>query len=295
MASKKTVAPGKPGRLKTALPLFLAFVWLALIIFAIIAAIEPPWLREMSRFGRTDESRALKDYGDNFLRQKDYRMAIAHYQKALEIKPDFVAALGNLAIAYNLSGHGDQGIKLLQDALKMGSNRQGTINMNIAEILVGQGRKEEAIEYFARAIGSEVPQEMVHRKIGILYFDTGQYENARRAFEKALEIQNDPVTPYVDMLRINRVLYANEPEHLAAIERLLQNDIDRGDLGAYDLATIEHVNQGDPDIAKIYNFLGAIDLAQGDTLRARGRFEQALKVWPDNAEAAKSLRALAQR
>jgi tetratricopeptide (TPR) repeat protein len=292
---KSSVKTGKPSRLRTAITLGLIFIWLCLISFAFIAASEPPWLKNISKFGKTGESRTMKDLGDNYLRQKNFLMAIAHYQRALEIKPDFVGAMTNLAIALNFTGNGERGIKILRDALKLNSGQSGVIYFNMAQILEGQGKKKEAIEYYMKTIDSEVEQDMVYRRLGILYLDAKEYENARVAFEMALQIQTDAVTPYLNMLKLNLEVYRADKDNLRIIEQMIKDSLNAEDLKYFDLNTIETINRSDPEIARTHNYLGIICTAQGNVDRAREHFEESQRIWPENIDARNSLQMLMQK
>jgi tetratricopeptide (TPR) repeat protein len=222
-------------------------------------------------------------------------MAIAHYRRALEIRPAFVEALVGIAVAYNLSGNGEQGLRILQDALNLASNRSGMIYFNIAEILERQGKKKQAIEHYLKSLDSEVDQDWVYHKLGVLYYETNQYEYARIAFEKALQIRTDPVTPYLKMIKLNLVLYENDKDHLPVIEQMLKNNINAEALEDFDLETIEKINKSDPEVAKTHNYLGAIDAIQGDTGKAIEHFRQSQQIWPDGIDARKNLQLLTQK
>ena len=285
----------KSSRAKTAVTLGLFLVWILLISFAFVAAGDPPWLRSLARYGQVDESRGMKDYGDNYLRQKNYRMAIAQYQKALEIKPDYVGALVNLAMAYTNSGNGDQALKILNDALKMESVRPGPVYFNMGEILAGQGKREEAIEYYLKSANSEIEQDLLYQKLAVIYLELGQEEPARKAFEKILEIQTDIKTPYLNMVRTNVALYEDKSEDRMALSRMLNGELKDSDLNKYDLETIRRMNMKDPEIAKTHNFLGKILVAQGDTLKAIEHFQQSLQIWPGNNDAVNQLTAIKTR
>ena len=95
----------QPSRIRTSFAPALMFIWVLLIAFAIVAAIDPPFMKSISQFGRSGESEVLREYGDHFLQLNDYRMAIGQYQQALEIQPDNVGVMINMAKAYHLSGN----------------------------------------------------------------------------------------------------------------------------------------------------------------------------------------------
>ena len=289
---KSKNALGKPTRIRTGFTLVLMFIWVLLISFALIAATEPAWMKNLSRFGRSGESEGLKGYGDNFLRQNNYRMAIAQYQRALKIKPDNVGVLINIAKAYHLSGNSSEGLNILQNALKLDSKLSGSIYFNMAEVLGSQGKKEEAIEFFKKSLDSEVVQSLVYCMIGSTYYEMKQYENARLALERALQLQTAPETPYMNMIRQNLPLLENDNKNLAVLEKMLKEGADEGKLKNYDLEIIAKIEGSDPEVAKTHNLLGAVYASMGNIDKAIEHFQQSQQIWPGNIDATKNLQIL---
>jgi tetratricopeptide (TPR) repeat protein len=282
----------KPTRTRTVITSVLILFYLFLILFALVAATEPSWLKNFSQIGRADESRVMKDNGDSYLYQKNYLKAIVYYQRALEIKPDYTGALLNIAIAYNYSGNSEQGLKILQAAIGSNPRQAGTIYYNIAEVLKGQGKKQEAIEYYLKAVDSEIRQELIYCNLGVLYFETSDLENALGAFLRALEIQTDPTTPYFNMIKIQKAFSEISDVDLAALKEIEERGVKVEDLKDYDIKTIESINGSDPEIAKTRNFLGLIYAKQGNFAEAQRQFELAMQIWPGNDDARNNLRAL---
>jgi Tfp pilus assembly protein PilF len=250
------------------MPIVLTAIWALLISFAFVAAQDPPWLRKMAAWGRKDESFAMKSFGDNFLRQSNYQMAIAHYRKALEIKPDDPGALANLAMAYNYIGESDKGLKILEQALKIESVRPEPIYYNMGEIYDKQGKKDEAITAYLKAVDSELDQDLLYHKLGMAYLATGQLEKAREAFEKALQIQTDPLTPYLSMIRKSLAQYETEPQVLSLLKSIPLHNVKIEDLYKYDLDFIRYWNQNNPKLAGTYSDLAKVCLAMGDSVKS---------------------------
>jgi Tfp pilus assembly protein PilF len=119
-------------------------------------------------------------------------------------------------------------------------------------------------------------------------------DNARTAFEKALQIQTDPTTPYRHMIKANLAFNEDEGDSLIIFERMNQRDIRPEDLEDYDLATIEAIIDNDPEISKTINDLGLISARRGEINGAIAYFEQSLQIWPSNSAAKKNLQALKQ-
>ncbi len=267
----------------------LVSIWVVLIIFGIVASTDPPWLEKLATYGRESESRQVKENGDFFLRERNYRMALAQYQRALKINPDYTGAIVNSAIAYNLSGNPEQGIRLLESAKMQNPDQMGTIEFNIAEIYESMERFADAIEHYKLAIDTEMETELVFKKLINLYNKTEQHENARQTAERLLDIQNDPLTPYVNMLKKYSFNYLDKPEHLTFFDNAFKSQLAVDDLSEYDFKSIIEQNQADPEIAKTHNILAFQYAMQGNIDKAIEHFENSDEIWPGNIDARKNL------
>lgn len=284
----------KPSITKSILTWILIFVWVSLITFGLVSAASPSWLNSFAKHGRVGESRQVKDAGDFFLRDKNYKRALAQYERALNIEPDFTAAIVNSAIAYNLSGNPEKGIKLLKEAIKHDPEHISTIYFNIGEILHGRGKYTEALEYYNKAIGAEIEPELLYKKLIVLYKQTEQFEQARIAGEKLLELQNDPIMPYINMLHMYSSMYKIYPEHKNFFETEFQRELTLENLDDYDFEIITKLSNTDPEVAKTHNKLAVLYAMKGDIDKAIEHFEKSAEIWPGNKDAVKNLKILRQ-
>jgi tetratricopeptide (TPR) repeat protein len=280
---------GSPSRGKTVLTWFLMLVWLVLISFGAISLTNPRWLQEWGHRGTQSESRAYKQYGDAFLHQGDYRRAIPQYQKALQITPQRVSVMINLAVAYMYAGFPQEADRLLKDASRLESNRKDLIDFNLGELMERQGKTEEAIRYYRKAIGSKVDQGLVYRKLGLLFLGAKRYQEALEAFEKTLTNQTDVDLSYMDMLRRSLDAYEDDTVTLPIIEAEFSRGVSTEDLAPYDLKIIRHLQQTDPEIAKTHNHIAYIQLQMKDYQSAASHYQRSLEIWPGNTDARKGI------
>ncbi len=283
-----------PSRARTIVTGGLFAVWIVLFLFGGISIVNPQWLQEMSRPGKDTESQNYKDYADNFLRQSNYRMAIAQYQRALKIKPSLVGASVNLAITYSRMGDYARAEDILKEALKVNTAQKGVIYYNLGELYEKQKKTEQAIECYRHAHSFEFQQDLMYRKLAVLYLNAERYEEAREAFERVLAIQLDPSASYRNMLLGSMDMFEADTANLEIIRQQLAQKVRVEDFPGYDLTIIRTTQQRDPEIAKTHNFLGLIYVRLGDNARAIEHFEQSLKIWPGNADAKKNLQVLRQ-
>jgi tetratricopeptide (TPR) repeat protein len=272
----------------------LVLVWLALISFGAISLTNPQWLQEWGHQGAQAESRAYKQYGDSFLHQGDYRRAIASYQKALQITPERVSVMINLAVAYTHAGFLQEADRELKAASRLESTRKDLISFNLGELLEQQGKTEEAIRYYRQAIGSKVDQGLVYRKLGLLYLGAKRYEEAREAFENTLANQTDVKLSYMDMLNRSLDDYEDDTLTLSIIEAQFSRSVSTEDLASYDLKIIRQLQQTDPEIAKTHNHLAYIHVQMKDYSSAARHYQRSLEIWPGNPDAQSGINYLAK-
>ena len=78
--------------------------------------------------------------------------AIAHYRKALEIKPDYAEAHNNLGNALAGRGQVDEAIAHYRKALEIKPDYAEAHN-NLGNALAGRGQVDEALEHYQKALG----------------------------------------------------------------------------------------------------------------------------------------------
>jgi len=279
---------------RTALTWGLVILWVILMCFAVISALDPPWLQALSALGTDVESRAAKNTADAYLREHRYAEAIELYKHALEIQPGEVGVLVNLAVAYGLSGRTADAERILMDTLRGGTTRPGVVAYNLAELLHRQNRLEEAVQYYRQALDSSVRQDRVYSKLGEVFLALGQDAEARSAYEAALAVLRDVGTPYRYMLQRSLTTHEEFPEAMEAIRRELEQGVTEKDLARYDLKTISELQRSDRDIASVHYRLALVHARQSDNSAAREHLQEALDIWPGFPDATKLLRELEQ-
>jgi tetratricopeptide (TPR) repeat protein len=100
--------------------------------------------------------------------------AIAHYQKALEIKPDYAEAHNNLGLIFAGRRQSDEAIIHFQKALELKPD-YASAHQNLGVVLTIQGRLDESIEHYRKAL--ELKPD---------------YVDARTNLDYALKMQRQP-------------------------------------------------------------------------------------------------------
>jgi tetratricopeptide (TPR) repeat protein len=263
----------------------LLVIWLMLISFAAISALNPVWYQKLAAPGVDVEARTAKNHGDAFLQGGDYERAIVNYLKALDIQPENVGAQVNMAIACGKMGDTQGGIRILKSVLREDPGQFGTVAFNLAELLVDEGKTREAIHYYERALEDRAQQGLVYAKLGVLYFEMREFKKARSAFQSALEAQRDPRSSYRDMLIRELAVHEGNPIYQPFLEEQCSIDLTEEDLELYDLEIIRDLQRNDPEIARTHCYLGVTHARLGTLPDAAHHLEISLEIWPQNPNA----------
>ena len=291
--NKRQAAPAPP-MCQVILTWALLLVWVLLMSFGVITQVDPVWLQELSHPGKRVEAGDYKNFGDDQLRQKNYSAAITNYHRSLEILPDRLSVIINMAIAYRESGDYPGSARTLNEALASAESPilMALINYNLGELYEKQGRLDQARDYYTKALEGNFSQDRICSKLGDIHIAKQEFPQARAAYEQALEYRRNPAREYTEMLQEALDLYEDDPDELQVIEGLLSRGLTEADLEAYDLEYIRQLRRRDPTIASFHDHLGLVCVRLQDINSAITHFEQLLAIYPNNPNTINRLREL---
>jgi tetratricopeptide (TPR) repeat protein len=122
--------------------------------------------------------------GVTFLEAGQPGKAIYEFKKAVDLEPRQVSSLAALGQAYLQLKEYQNAITYLQKA-RAWSPQNEKINYQLGMALAGLKRYPEAMEAFMKA-GDEA---QAYNNIGVHYFLEGQYEEAAKCFQRAIELR----------------------------------------------------------------------------------------------------------
>jgi len=222
--------------------------------------------------------------------------ALAHFQEALRIKPDYADAYNNVGLALWREGRREEAALQYRNALRYQPNLAEPHN-NLGLVLTELGRIDEALPHFSAALRLDPQFASAHLNLGNALRDSGRTEEAVEHYEEALRIRPDFAEPHNNlgsMLAEKGQRDAAEARFRAALERdptladalvnlaLLLHQLARRD------ESIEYFQRAlevEPDEAQTHNDLGVVLVETGQLDQAIGHFEQALRLDPDLPDA----------
>lgn len=112
--------------------------------------------------------------------------AVAHYEKALEIYPKNIPALYNLASVLVESGRVEEGIAHYRKALELNPKNAAAHN-NLGASLLGLGRVEEAAAHYRQALGLEPSNAQANYNLANTLVQSGRIDEAVTHYKRALQ------------------------------------------------------------------------------------------------------------
>ena len=222
--------------------------------------------------------------------------AIAQYQKALAIKPDFKWARYSLANVLAAQGRTAEAIAQYQKALEI-SPDFAEARYNLANVLAGQGRTAEAIAQYQKAVVSAPNAAEAHNNLGTVLLGQGRPVEAIEQYQKALEISPDFAEARYNLANAlaaqGRIAEAIEQYQQALrikpdyeeVRNNLANALAAQGRSTEAIAQYQKTLEHNPNNAEAHNNLGTVLLGQGRSAEAIEQYQKALEIRPDFAQA----------
>jgi protein O-GlcNAc transferase len=119
-----------------------------------------------------------------------YQPAIALFDRAIAIRPDFAAAYVNRGNSLYALQQFDAAIQSHRDALRLSPGLNSAL-VNLASALQASGRIDEAVATLEQALAADPDSPQTWNNIGNLYKEQGRLQDAIDAYTRALRI--DPM------------------------------------------------------------------------------------------------------
>ena len=236
------------------------------------------------------------ELGTLFAAEADYHSAIASFDQALYLKPNYHQAWYNRGVALGYLGRREDEIKSYDKALEIEPNKDLAWN-NRGSALFVLGQYEKAIASYDRALAIQPNYYPIWINRGIVLFDSGRYEEAIASYDKALEIKPDDDHAWNN--RGSALGYlGRHVEAIASFDKALKIKLDddqawynRGvaliHLDRYEeaISSFDKALKIKPNKDEVWNNRGVALRNLGRYEEAIMSYEKALQFKPDNDEA----------
>jgi tetratricopeptide (TPR) repeat protein len=203
--------------------------------------------------------RAHNNLGDALRNAGRTPDAIAQYEAALRLKPDYVEAHNNLGDALLSAGRIPEAIAQYEAALSL--KPFAKTHNNLGEALLRAGRIPEAIAQYEAAMRLKPDFPKAHNNLGNALLSAGRTPEAIAQFEEALRLKSDYAEAH-NNLGFALLSAGRLPEATAQYEEALRLK---------------------PDYAEVHYNLGFALVSAGRLPEAIAQYEEALRLKPDLA------------
>jgi protein O-mannosyl-transferase len=213
--------------------------------------------------------RAHSNLGNALLARGQLTEAIAEYQTALTLRPDYVDAENNLGHALLQNGQAIDALPHLERAARAKPSSVEVLT-NLGRALAQTGRTTEALATYRRALTADPNAAGARYNLANAEFKLGDYSAAAQSYERVLQIDaknNDArFNLAATLLRLNR-----PDDAIAQYERMLEHN---------------------PNDAVAHAELANVLAHVGHRTEAIAHFETALRLQPDLTVARRELERL---
>ncbi|MDE0505320.1 MAG: tetratricopeptide repeat protein, partial [Candidatus Poribacteria bacterium] len=148
----------------------------------------------------TDEIEAMREWKHPVVHEV-LKKAAGAFRSAVSIKPDYVSAYLELAVAYQAIGQLEESVQAFKQAIALGStahDRLAKAYHDLGRQKFSGGNYTEAIECYHSAIVTNSKYDEVYYDLGVAHDETGQYELAVLWYQRARSACGDPILRYND-------------------------------------------------------------------------------------------------
>lgn len=159
------------------------------------------------------EAETYNNLGVELAQQGKTTDAIAAFERAIELYPDYENAYNNLGLAYASVGQFSEAANAFREAIAINPNNPENYS-NLGSALGSNGQISEAAHAFEQAIALDPNNSISHYNLAFAFFSLGKIPEAIASLKKARELfaaQNNPeVVKEIDLI-LQELENANVP------------------------------------------------------------------------------------
>lgn len=189
--------------------LLMAIFWILILLFSVRTTVRNrDWKSHESLWIATVKTsptspKAWNNMGDVYAQRKDFPASIEAFQRAIELRPNYVDPHHNIGVSYLQMGEYDKAIAWFEKAIAIHPIPQSYNDMGIAYYQKNDWKKAE--ECFKKALELDPKSAVAYNSLGIVYHKKGMIEEARQAWLKALELEPFAEGPKRNLMLLEKI------------------------------------------------------------------------------------------
>jgi Flp pilus assembly protein TadD len=200
-----------------------AVIVAALVVFGLVVGsylLYRAWQAQQDT-QRVEQAINLNNQGHALAESRRFGEAVASYQEAIRLKPDYTEAYKNLGDALRETGRTDEAVQAYSRAIELGLNDPAVFAAR-GKARADGGAFKEAVADFSEAIKRDPADANLYTARSNAHLALNQKEEARQDLETARQLTAPPPTPDdTPGARVTRVyLHYNDLDDRAVVQRL---------------------------------------------------------------------------
>jgi tetratricopeptide (TPR) repeat protein len=252
-----------------------------------------------------ENPRAHKELGNVLDSAGRMPEALASYDRALQLRPDYMTALCDKAATLLRMGQASAAVPVYEEALKLRPDDSGAAR-KLGMALLAAGRPSEAIDRLEAVLRSDPRDAVAQSSLGYAFWQDGRMEMAVSHFAAATQLQPDSAEGHynyaralaraarlADAIEEYRRVVTLKPDDAVAYYNMGNAYAQTGQL-LQAVAAYEEAVRHRPEYPEAHNNCGTILRRLGRLEEARMHYGLALKFRPDYPQAQRNLAALVE-
>ena len=256
--------------------LFLVICLLFLVIF--LGETRSEKFMEQKESGKSAEAGNLYNVAMQYYRANDLSRAIPNFRKAIELSPDFCEPYINLGISYAKLGEKEKAINSLKTALDKDPKEDYLVYLNLAQVYKGFNI-EEAKKAFQKAIELHPYPKYAYFDLGDFLWGLNEFDEAVENIEKGLVLHNLK-SFYLGSIKRAIRIYSEMPELVEVLKKLVETGATEDVMQKYDNIVFNNFYlKNNQQIADKYGQIGYHYLLKKEYPKAIEYFEKSISIW----------------
>ncbi|MEW5692697.1 MAG: tetratricopeptide repeat protein [Candidatus Hydrogenedentota bacterium] len=144
-------------------------------------------------YKEVEEIQELEDLGEILANSENYKTAINVFSRVLELKPESIKSIYNLALIYTGQGKSKEAINLVNNAIRLAPHHYLSYNLRGEIYYYKLNDPVRALEDFNTCIRINPLYHKVHYNLAQIYFyETNDYESAIKEYLKTIKLGLHP-------------------------------------------------------------------------------------------------------